>query len=81
MPAAPELSLALVVIVTVPVTVALVGLVIVTVGGVVSAGDPEEAFCTFSDTADDVAELPAASNAAAVSETIPFGAVAEFQLN
>ena len=80
MPVAPELSVALDLIETVPRTVAPVGLVIVTVGGVVSA-DPEAAFCTFNETGDDVAEFPAASNATPVRETMPSGAVAEFQLN
>jgi len=76
-PATPTLSEALALTVTVAETVAPeAGEVMLTVGGVVSAGGP---FDTVTDTADEVRRLPAASRATAVRECDPLLALAVFQ--
>ena len=63
---------------TAPETVPPVGEAMETVGGVVSVAT---ALDTMTDTGADVVELPAASNATAVSDTAPFAIDVEFHEN
>src|SRR5947199_384278 len=77
-PSTPTLSLAIAVTVTDAVTVApFAGVVIDTVGGVVSGGG---GLLTLTVTGADVVVLPAASRAVAVSVWLPFVVVVESQV-
>jgi hypothetical protein len=82
-PAAPESSLADVLIETMPVTNApSTGFVIVSTGGVVSVVTPVPTVLeTLTITGADVAEFPAASNATAVIVAAPFGTDVDAQAN